>query len=92
MVRAIFKSADLCASDLSWSAGQLVDRGFVPSCEMALQTLKDTRYDTWREYDPEDSVWFYALRMQETGLIKWSPQKIMAQGTNWRFLNDLKRE
>jgi hypothetical protein len=30
----------------------------------------------------EDSVRFYALRMQETGLIKWGPQKIMAQGTN----------
>jgi hypothetical protein len=40
----------------------------------------------------EDSGRFYALRMQETGLIKWSPQKIMAQGTSWRFLNDLKRE
>ena len=35
---------------------------------------------------------FYALRMQETGLIKMSPQQIIAEGTDWRFLNELKRE
>jgi len=26
------------------------------------------------------------------GLIKSSPQKIIADGTDWRFLNELKRE
>jgi NitT/TauT family transport system substrate-binding protein len=26
------------------------------------------------------------------GLIKSSPQKIIADGTNWRFLDELKRE
>jgi hypothetical protein len=30
--------------------------------------------------------------MQETGLIKSSPQKIMAQARTGVFLNDLKRE
>ena len=92
VLRAIVKGADLCASDPSWSAGQLVDRGFVPSYEIALQTLKDTRYDVWREYDAEASMRFYALRMQETGMIKSSPQEIIANGTDWRFLNELKRE
>ncbi len=70
----------------------MVDRDFVPATTYALQTLKDTRYDRWRDYDPEDSVRFYALRMQETGMIKSSPQKIIADGTDWRFLNELKRE
>jgi NitT/TauT family transport system substrate-binding protein len=92
VLRAIFKSADFCVSDPSWSAGQLVDRGFVRSYEMALQTLRDIRYDVWREFDPEDSIRFYALRMQETGMIKSSPQQIIAKGTDFRFLNELKRE
>jgi len=26
------------------------------------------------------------------GFIKSSPQKIIAEGTDWRFLNELKRE
>ena len=53
---------------------------------------RHTRYDVWRDYDPEASVRFYALRMQETGMIKSSPQQIIAEGTDCRFLNELKRE
>jgi NitT/TauT family transport system substrate-binding protein len=49
-------------------------------------------YSKWREYDPEDTVRFYALRMNEIGMIKSSPQKIIAQGTDWRFLRELKKE
>jgi NitT/TauT family transport system substrate-binding protein len=92
VLRAILKGADFCVSDPSWSAGQLVDRGFVPSYDYALQTLRDTRYDVWREYDAEASVRFYALRMQETGMIKSNPKQIIADGTDWRFLDELKRE
>ena len=63
-----------------------------PAYDYALQTLNEIRYDRWRDFDPEDSLRFYALRMQETGLIKSSPNKIIAEGTDWRFLNELKRE
>lgn len=92
VLRAILKTADLCVSDPEWVAQQMVDRDFVPSYDYALQTLKEIRYDRWREFDPEDSLRFYALRMQETGMIKSSPQEIIAEGTDWRFLNELKRE
>jgi NitT/TauT family transport system substrate-binding protein len=38
-------------------------------------------------------VRFYALRLHESGLIISTPQKIIAEGsTDWRFLNELKRE
>ena len=33
-----------------------------------------------------------ALRLHEVGMIKSSPQKIIAEGTDWRFLNEIKRE
>ena len=92
VLRAILKAADLCVSDPQWVAQQLVARGFLPQYDYALQTLNDIRYDRWRDYDPEDSLRFYALRMQETGMIKSSPQKIIADGTDWRFLDELKRE
>jgi hypothetical protein len=49
-------------------------------------------YNRWREYDPEDTVRFFALRLHEIGMITSSPQKIIAQGTDWRFLNELKKE
>ena len=93
VLRAIFKGADLCASNPSWVAQQMVDQDFVPSYEYALQTLKDIRYDRWRDYDAEASMLFYALRMHETGMIKSTPRAIIAEGADWRFLDkELKRE
>jgi NitT/TauT family transport system substrate-binding protein len=91
-LRAILKAADLCVTAPQTVAKELVDRNFLSDYEFALQTLKDIRYDRWREYDAEDSLRFYALRMQETGFIKSSPNQIIAQGTDWRFLHELKRE
>ena len=49
-------------------------------------------YDRWRQTEPEDTVRFHALRLRELGMIKSSPQKIIADGTDWRFLNELKKE
>ena len=71
---------------------QIVDGGFLPRYDDALQTISELPYDKWREYDAEDTIRFYALRMHEAGMIKATPQKIIADGADWRFLNELKRE
>jgi NitT/TauT family transport system substrate-binding protein len=92
VLRAVFKATDLCASEPARIAQRLVDRGFTPRYDYALETLRGIPYDKWRDYDSEDSIRFYALRLREAGLIKSSPQKIIADGTDWRFLNELKRE
>jgi NitT/TauT family transport system substrate-binding protein len=91
-VRAILKAADLCALDPPRAARTLVDKGYAPRYDHALQVMKELPYGKWREYDPEDTVRFYALRLHEAGMIKSSPQKIIAQGTDWRILNELKKE
>ena len=72
----------------------LVDKGFESEANYvyAVQALKELPYRQWGDYNPEDAVRFYALRLHEAGLIKSSPQKIIAQGTDWRFLNELKKE
>jgi NitT/TauT family transport system substrate-binding protein len=90
VVRAILKTTDLCDSEPERVVRAIVDRGFADRYDPLLQTLKDNPYK-WREYDAEDTVRFYALRLHEVGQIKSSPQKI-ADGTDWRFLNELKRE
>jgi NitT/TauT family transport system substrate-binding protein len=91
-LRAILKGAELCALEPERAARSLVNQGLAQRYDYALQTMKDIPYGKWREYDPEDTVRFYALRMKEVGMIKSSPQKIMAQGTEWRFLRELKKE
>jgi NitT/TauT family transport system substrate-binding protein len=92
VLRAILKATDLCATERARVARSLVDGGFTPRYDYALQTLTDVPYNNWREYDAEDTIRFYALRLHEAGMIKSSPQKIIADGTDWRFLNELKRE
>ena len=91
-LRAILKGADICALEPERAAQQLVTRGFTPRYDYALQSMKEVPYGKWREYEPEDTVRFYALRLHEVGMIKSSPQKLLAQGTDWRFLNELKKE
>jgi NitT/TauT family transport system substrate-binding protein len=91
-LRAILKATDFCATEPERAARRLVDGGFTTRYDYALQTLKENAYDKWREYDPEDTIRFYALRLHEAGFIKSSPQKIIAENTDWRFLNEVKRE
>jgi NitT/TauT family transport system substrate-binding protein len=92
VIRAMLKAADLCASEPARAARRLVDGGFVDNYEYALQTLNDNPYAHWREYDAEDTVRFYALRLHEVGVIKKLPQRIIADGTDFRAFNELKRE
>ena len=91
VVRAILKATDFCATEPARAAQQLADRGLTARYDYALQTLSENTYK-WREYDPEDTIRYYALRLREVGLIKSSPQKIIADGTDWRFLDKVKRE
>lgn len=66
--------------------------GYTQNYEYAVATLKEIPYDKWREYDPEDTIRFYSLLLQQAGTIKSSPQKIIARGTDWRFIRELKKE
>jgi NitT/TauT family transport system substrate-binding protein len=34
----------------------------------------------------------HALRRREVGMIRSTPQEIIAEGADWRFLNELKHE
>jgi NitT/TauT family transport system substrate-binding protein len=92
VLRALLKAVDLCMSEPELVARQMVDGGFALSYDHALGTLTDVRYDRWREYDPEDTLRFFALRLHEVGMIRSTPNQLIAKGTDWRFLNELKRE
>ncbi|MET0632294.1 MAG: ABC transporter substrate-binding protein [Xanthobacteraceae bacterium] len=92
VLRAILKATDFCVSDPTGAARRMVDGGFTTQYDYALQTLKEVPYNKWREYDPEDTIRFFALRLREAGLIKSSPNKIIAEAVDWRFFNELKRE
>ena len=92
VLRAVIKAIDLCVTQPERVARRIVDAGFTPRYDYALQTFKEISYAKWREYDAEDTIRFYSLRLRESGFIKATPNKILVDRTDWRFFNELKRE
>ena len=91
-LRALLKAADICAAEPARSARKLVAQGFSSNVALAEQSLREIPYGRWREFNSADSLRFYALRLHEVGAIKQSPSKLLAQGADWRFIEQLKRE
>jgi NitT/TauT family transport system substrate-binding protein len=91
-VRAILKATDICAQDPERAARYMVANGYESRYEVALEVVKSLTYNRWRTYDAEDSLRFFGVRLHEAGLIRTAPHRLIAQGTDWRFLQELKRE
>jgi NitT/TauT family transport system substrate-binding protein len=91
-LRAILKSIDICASDPDRAARAVPVRGDTSRSGFMLQAIKEIPYNRWREYNPSDTARFHAIRLREVGLLKQTPQTLIALGTNWRFLDELKKE
>jgi len=91
-LRAILKATDLCAAEPERVSRLLIDKRYTDRPDYVLQVLKELPYGKWREYDPEDTIRFYALRLHEAGMIKMSPQKLIAQASDWKFLTELRKE
>jgi NitT/TauT family transport system substrate-binding protein len=91
-LRALLKAADLCNQYPERAAQLLIEKKFASRYDYALQALRDVPYNAWRTYDPDNTLRFYSVRLHELGMIKSTPQKLIAEGTDWRFLNELKRE
>jgi NitT/TauT family transport system substrate-binding protein len=92
VLRAVLKGADVCAAEPALVARVLVESGYAADYDLSLQALREIPYAPWREYDHEDTIRFFALRLHEAGLINSSPQTIIANGTDWRFLEAVKQE
>jgi len=76
------KATDACAEEPEPMARFVTDKGFTSRFEYTLQALKEVPYNKWRVYDPENTMRFFALRLHEAGMIKSTPQKSIAQGTD----------
>jgi NitT/TauT family transport system substrate-binding protein len=92
VTRAILKATDLCAHEPARVAQHIVHRGLSGQYDYQRQALSELPYYKWRDYDAEDTIRFYSLRLYEAGLIKLSPNNILAEHTDWRFFDELKRE
>jgi NitT/TauT family transport system substrate-binding protein len=91
VLRTVLKATDLIAQQPEQAARRLVELGSFLDYDATLKFIKHLPYGLWRSVNPEDSLRFYALRLKEVGAIKKTPDQVIAR-TDWRFLNQLKRE
>ena len=77
VMRALLKAADLCVAEPAMVARRLVDGKFTANYDYALQALGEVPYMRWRDYNSEDTVRFYALRLHEAGVIAASPRRLL---------------
>jgi NitT/TauT family transport system substrate-binding protein len=91
-LRALLKATDITARDAALAARTMVDKQYTTKYDFTVQAIKEIPYNKWRDYDPTDTLRFYALRLRDADLVKGNPDEIIARGTDWRFLNELKRE
>ena len=91
-VRAVLKATDICATEPELAAQQLVDADSRERYDYALQTLTELPYDALARVRPGGLAAVLRAAAARGGMIKSSPNALIAEGTDWRFLNELKRE
>jgi len=91
-LRAILKANEICSADPERAVRAIVARGYARGYDTALQLMRELPYGRWRDYDTEATVRFYALRLREADMIRSTPQQIIARSTDWRFVNELRKE
>ncbi|MDH3328606.1 MAG: ABC transporter substrate-binding protein [Desulfobulbaceae bacterium] len=93
-LRALLKANDIVAQNPELATRILLERKIRKESERkyVLQALKDIPYDKWRDYNPEETIRFYALRLREVGMLKTLPEDFIKNHTDWSFLNSLKEE
>src|SRR5210317_1108517 len=93
-LRAILKANDIVARDPQYSLQVLQKKKIWKKSETKyiLQALREIPYGKWRDYNPEDAMRFYALRLNDVGLITTPPDEFITRHTDWSFLRSMKGE
>ena len=95
--RAILRATDAVAKDKPRAAREYVAGGFNSTAaspvdeDLTNEVIRDLSYD-WRELDPEETLRFFALRLADAKLIKSTPQQIIAQGSDFAFMRQMRTE
>ena len=81
------------ARDPEAAVRYLVEHGYTTQRSETLEAVRTIHAAGWpAAYDAEDTLRYCALRLREAGMIRRSPDKIIARGTDWRFLAEVRRD
>ena len=91
-LQAILSAVDLTTHDPEAAVRLLVDRGYTTQYDYTLDAVHAIHSLDWRDYDPEDTLRFYGLRLYEAGMVKQDPKQLIARGADWQPFADVKSE
>ncbi len=89
--RAVLRAIDYGAKDRQRAVAIAVEKKVTQDPKILLEAIKDLPYD-WREYDPTETLRFYALRFADAKLLKKTPTQIIADGTDFAFFHQMQKE
>jgi NitT/TauT family transport system substrate-binding protein len=89
--RAVLRAIDYGAKDREQAVKVAVEKKVPEDLSLLYEAIKDLNYK-WRDFDPEDTVRFYALRLADAKLLKKTPSRIISDGTDFAFLHRMQKE
>lgn len=97
VTRAFLRGSDLVMADKKAAVQKALSSGIyagtrVPQDEAILfETIEMLSY-AWREYDPEETMRFFAQRLSDVKQLQSSPQQIVEAGTDFAYMRQLAKE
>lgn len=93
-IRAILKANDIIAANPEFALKVLMEKKIWTKAETKyiLQSISEIPYGMWRDYNPEETIRFYAMRLHEVGMLETAPDEFIRKHTDWSILNSMKQE
>ena len=89
--RAVLKATDRAAKDHARAAHDSVASGYPKEESLVLAAMNMCKYN-WRDVEPEETVRFFALRLADAKVIKSTPQQLIAGGTDFAWMRQLRSQ
>jgi len=91
--RAILRANDRVAKDPAAAVVAGISQSLLGTTayDTAVAVMKNCKFE-WRDIDAGESLRFFALQLAEYKLLKGAPQQLLAQASDFGYLQELKRQ
>ena len=88
--RAVLRGIDIVTKDRRGAVDIAVRKGFATDAKQMLAAIEPLNY-SWRDFDPAESLRYFALKLADAKLIKKTPAQIVAEA-DFSFFRQLQKE
>lgn len=91
VTRAVLRATDAAAKDHARAAHDSVAGGYPKDESLVIDAMAMSTYK-WREFEPEETLRFWGLRLAAVKLIHSTPQQLIQNGTDLAYMRRLRSE